>query len=195
MERDEIAKLLGGETASFEHNVMIWIPSFRELKDDRGPPTREPLGAAEVRRWTLLFINLMTALFGGATAYGIRNPGLSEALHEATGRPREQVFRAMATLEGGDLPEERKTEFDKRFAPLKAAVSANKVFSEQDLNLLADPEILREPVTLVESFAADANLRENLEVLKILLLQMGKETDQIEVAILVDDTFYKLPIS
>ena len=101
----------------------------------------------------------------------------------------------MATAEGGDLPEARRRKFNEKFRPLLEEVLTQNEFSDKNLSALADPDIIREPVTIVESYASESDLLENLKFVKILLLQMGRETRQVEVGILVDDVFRKYQIS
>jgi len=177
MERQEIEQLLGGEPAAFEHNIMIWIPSVT------------------MENWTIRFVNLMTGLFGGATAIGVRSRELCDELAKATGLPTDVLFSPMATAEGGDLPEARRRKFNEKFRPLLEEVLTQNEFSDKNLSALADPDIIREPVTIVESYASESDLLENLKFVKILLLQMGRETRQVEVGILVDDVFRKYQIS
>jgi hypothetical protein len=165
--------------------VVVWIPSKvgSIVKKKEGLKDGAlNLPASVIWKWSMYFTNLLSALFGGATAHGVRDLEFSERMARLFRINVDTAYQFLATQVGG-------------FSILASQGGRQnpewetRVPSNAELwNYIALMDVQREPVTTVSSFAAGVAKWQE-DIIASELLTMGRETGQDAVAYSIGGRF------
>ena len=177
MKADEIQQLLEKHGAKIStQSIRVWIPSVDRDKQE--------IPCAVIEMWMTRFVNLLSHLFGGTTAVGFRDSVLLDDLANVTGKEKENIFNAMATTVGGYIEQQDASLVRK----LQETVLKAETFSDEDIRLMEVDAVIREPMMYLVSYFREEQT-ENVPLVIHLLKQMGRETNQVEVAMMLNGFF------